>query len=261
MKVWDTRMLSDAKGPVKVFEDLPCGHEKAGVCASPCGRWLVAGTSEQKVTMGNSTVKVWDAQDFSHVKTLDFGKRGPIKFAWPRELNQLIVGTSTGEVTMLYSPYSSKKGALHFVGRRAKPKADMDLGRSGPGPIFNMTDPAEIQKFYSTGHGNMQKIRAAEARATQKTMTPVRPPDKKNTMAAQSDSMAFAALALKNGAKVLHLQNTSGQEKDAQKALLKYAHVDKESALFGGAYRDTQPEKILDWSVDESEGTSACSRP
>merc|ERR1712151_111035 len=132
--------------------------------------------------------------------------------------------------------------------------AEMSIGRSGPGPIFNMTDPEEIKKFYATGHGDMQKIRRAEARAAQKTMTPIRPPDKNNTQAATTDSMAFAALVLKNGAKLLNLQNSSGQERDSQKALLKYADVDKAPSLVGQAYKDTQPTNILDWSVDESEG-------
>lgn len=252
MKVWDTRMLSDAKGPVKTWEDLPCGHEKSGLCISPCGQWIATGTAPEKASMGNSTVKIWETKDFKHVKTLDFGKKVPVKFAWPKELNQLIVGTSTGEVSMFYSPYASKRGALHFVGKKAKVKAEIDMGRSGPGPIFNMTDSEDIKKFYATGHGDMSKIRRAETRAAQKTITPIRPPDAKNTMAATSDSMAFAAMVMKSGAKILNLQNASGQEKDSQKALHKYADVDKNPDLVGHVYKDNpQP---LDWSVDLSEG-------
>mmetsp|Transcript_5548 Transcript_5548/g.12093 ORF Transcript_5548/g.12093 Transcript_5548/m.12093 type:complete len:764 (-) Transcript_5548:226-2517(-) len=253
MKVWDTRMLSDAKGPVKTFDNLHCGSEKSGLATSPCGRWIVTGTSPEKAGSGNSTVRVWETEEFKNVSTIDFGKKMPTKFAWPKALNQLIVGSSTGEVTMLYSPYSSKKGAMHFVGKRAKAKADHDLGSAGSGPIFNMTDPEEIKKFYSTGHGNMQRIRRAEARQAQKTMVPVRPPDKNNTQAATSDSMAFAALALKNGAKILNLNNAGQWEQDSQKALLKYANTQGDS-LLGKAYETSQPTQILDWSVDESEG-------
>jgi len=255
MKVWDTRMLSDAKGPVKVWNDLPCGHEKAGLCTSPDGRFIVTGTPLQRTAGGSATVRVWDAKDFSHAKTLDFGKKNPIRFAWPRDLNQLIVGTSTGEVTMLYSPFSSKKGAMHFVGKKAKTKSSTELGTAGPGPIFNMTDPGDIKKFYSTGHGNMQKIRRQETRQAQKTMTPIRPPAMESAAAQTSDGMAFAALVLKHGAKQLNLQKTSGQEPDAQKALLAYADkADKNPSLVGHAYAKTDPERVLDWSVDESEG-------
>merc|ERR1712060_902177 len=67
--------------------------------------------------------------------------------------------------------------------------------------------------------------------------------------------MAFAALVLKHGAKQLNLQNTSGQDVDAQRALLAYAEkTEKDPQLFGSAYAKTQPENLLDWSVDESEG-------
>merc|ERR1712039_874543 len=100
-----------------------------------------------------------------------------------------------------------------------------------------------------------QKIRRQEARQAQKTMTPIRPPEMESAAAQSSDTMAFAALVLKHGAKQLNLQKTSGQEPDAQKALLAYSDkVDKNPSLVDHAYAKTQPQKILDWSVEESEG-------
>jgi len=255
MKVWDLRMLSDKKGPLKVFSDLPCGHEKAGICVSPDGRYIAAGTPfEKTAASGNAVVRVFDATSYKQVRTLDFGKRSGLRFAWPQELNQLVVGTTTGEVSMLYNPSTSRKGALHFVGRKAKVKASHELEDASQAPIFNMTDPEEIKKFYSTGHGNMQKIRRQEARQAQKTLTPIKPPSKDGA-AGTSDGMAFAAMVLKAGAKQLHLNNASGQEKDSQKALLAYQEkAEKDPILIGRAYKDSQPQQLLDWSVDESEG-------
>uniref|UniRef100_A0A6U6WAJ8 Anaphase-promoting complex subunit 4 WD40 domain-containing protein n=1 Tax=Zooxanthella nutricula TaxID=1333877 RepID=A0A6U6WAJ8_9DINO len=254
MKIWDCRMLSDAKGPVKSFEDLPCGHEKAGVCTSPDGRYIVAGASPGKGAAAPATVRVYDSLDFALAKSLDFGAKAPLRFCWPKELNQLVVSTSVGEVTMLYSPFSSKKGALHFVGKKAKRASEQQGGFAGQGPIFNMSDPTDIKKFWATGHGNMQSIRRQEARQSQKTLTPIRP-GQGDKNAGSSDQMAFAALVLKSGAKQLHLQNTTGQEKDSQKALLAYADKAEKNPVFvDQAYSKTQPTKLLDWSVDESEG-------
>jgi len=255
MKIWDTRMLSDAKGPVKVLGDLPCGgQEKAGVCVSPDGKYLVAGTAFAKGALGSASVRIYDTEDYQQVKALDFGKKSPLKFLWPSELNQLVVSTSSGEVTMLYSPFSSKKGALHFVGKKAKTRAASAIEYAGTGPIFNMTDKDDIQKFWSTGHGNMQSIRRQEARQAQKTLTPIRPPVQGDKNAGSSDQMAFAALVLKSGAKQLHLNNAVGVEKDSQKALLAYAEKTAKPSLVDHAYAKTQPTKILDWSVEESEG-------
>lgn len=247
MKVWDCRMLSDEKGPIKTFDDLATFHEKSGVCSSPDGRYIVTGTSSEKVALGDATVRVYDTTDFRLVRTLDFGKRPGIRFAWPRELNQLIVGTSSGEVVMLYSPFSSKKGAMHFVGRKAKLKSAI-MESESMGPVFCMTDRHDIEKFYTTGHGNMARIRKHEARMSQKTKTPTRP----NFVDPGRDAADFQAAVLKNGGIRL---NSNTREQDSQKALLSYADkAEKDSKFVLNAYKSTQPEKILDYTIEVSEG-------
>lgn len=266
MKVWDCRMLSDAKGPVKTWTDLPCANERTGVCTSPDGRYIVTGTSFEKgAAMGNATVRVYDAKDFSHARTLDFGQKSCIRCKWPEEINQLVVGTSTGEVVMLYSPFSSKKGALHFIGRKAKKLESHQLEAAGETLIFNMTDKDDIKKFWSTGHGNMMKMRRTEARAGNKELAPTLPPGvKQGTMKPQSDGMAFAALALKAGAKRLNLNSTrtGSNATDAQKTLLSYQEkIEKKGhqmSLMGEAYhiaQDAASDKHkIDWTDDVSEG-------
>lgn len=254
LKLWDCRMLSDAKGPIKVFDGLPAESEKTTLCASPDGRYLVTGTSFVKGALGSASLKVYDTKTLGLVKSIDFGKRSVTRVAWPKDINQLVVGTTTGDVVMLYSPFSSKKGALHFVGRKAKSKSDLqvlDGETGGAGPIFNMTDKDDIQRFYTTGHGNMTKIRRHEARQTSKNMAPIRPSE----IRTEDHGGSFVAAVLKSGATRL----TSGIEKDSQKALLAYApEADKASAgrdnYIDRAYHLTQPVKLLDYSVDESEG-------
>ncbi|CAE7908098.1 wdr70 [Symbiodinium microadriaticum] len=260
MKVWDCRMLSDAKGPVKVFDDLRTAHEKTGICTSPDGRYLVTGTSLAKGALGSATLRLYDVKTFGLVKSLDFGKKSPLRVVWQKDLNQLVVTTTVGEVFMLYSPFSSRKGALHFVGRKAKTKSvysSIEEDGQGSGPIFNMTDPAEMQRFYQTGHGDMYKIRRGEARKVNKNMTPTRP-DEAGTKMPDQKFGDFAALAIKAGAQTLHLNNTRVTDTDSQKALLEYQ--DKISAdaaktsLVDRAYSNNQPTKILDWSEEQSEG-------
>lgn len=255
LKIWDCRMFSDAKGPVKVWDDLPAGLDKSGVCASPDGKYIVAGTSFRKGALGNASLRVYDTASFSQVKSLDFGTRSVVKVAWPRDINQIVVGTSTGEVTMLYSPFSSTKGAMHFVGRKARSKDALEIeGQTGgTGPIFNMTDKDDIQKFYTTGHGNMTKIRRHEARQSQKTKGPIRP----SSLATEHSGGDFAALVLKAGAQRI----TNIREKDSQKALLAYAeggskanNAKPHGNVFDSAYAGSQPMTLLDYTVQESEG-------
>eukprot|EP00747_Dinoflagellata_sp_TGD_P163576 gnl/TRDRNA2_/TRDRNA2_182373_c0_seq1.p1 gnl/TRDRNA2_/TRDRNA2_182373_c0~~gnl/TRDRNA2_/TRDRNA2_182373_c0_seq1.p1 ORF type:complete len:771 (+),score=172.36 gnl/TRDRNA2_/TRDRNA2_182373_c0_seq1:59-2314(+) len=254
MKFWDCRMLSDEKGPLSRIEDIPAGHEKTGVCASPDGRYVVTGTSFRKGVKGSASVRVYDTQEFKLEKSMDFGARSVVRLCWHKEMNQILVGTGSGEVVMLYSPYSSKKGALHFVGKRAKVKDSSQMEDTVFGPIFNMTDHQDVMKFYSTGHGNMTRIRQTEARKEQKTKVPERP--RKND---GSDSAATAGTTLVHKTIMKH-EYPSGKndflDKDSQQALLAKHDVAAKNPIFvDHAYKKNQPVKILDYSVDEqSEG-------
>jgi len=255
VKVWDCRMLSDAKGPVHTFENLPTEQEKSGVCVSADGKHLVAGMSSKTVGGYSSSVRVFDMKTFKLVRTLDFEKRAPTQFVWPREQNQIFVGTSAGNVSVLYNPATSKKGAMYFVGRKVKAK---ELGMAEQegrmGPIFNMSVGEDIQRFYATGHGNMTRIRNQEARHAQKTVTPLKPQETVGPIGKMTDTQNFVALAIKSGGQRMKLKSTGEIEADSQKALLKYADKAKEWGLFDGAYNKTQPQKLLDWREEEGEG-------
>jgi len=254
VKVWDCRMLSDAKGPLHTFGNLPTEQEKSGVCVSADGKHLVVGTSSKTVGGYSSSVRVFDAKTFDSVRTLDFAKRAPTLLAWPREQNQIFVGTSAGSVSVLYNPATSKKGAMYFVGKKVRAK---DLGLAEQegrmGPIFNMSVGEDIQRFYATGHGNMTRIRNQEARHNQKTVTPLRPQETVGPIGKQTDSANFAALAIQAGAKRLNLKSERNIEADSQKALLKYADKAKAWGLFDKAY-EKSGDKVLDFTEEQSEG-------
>merc|ERR1712226_836598 len=99
---------------------------------------------------------------------------------WQREINQLLVGTSAGEIVMLYNPYSSTKGAMYFVGKHKRSRAAEKMEYSMMGPIFNMTDPKDCTKFFSLQKSKlpmMMTLRRTEARENQKTVTPDKPPE------------------------------------------------------------------------------------
>merc|ERR1712151_103147 len=92
-------------------------------------------------------------------------------------------------------------------------------------------------------------IRRGEARHSQKTLTPIRP----STISPEDHGGSFAAAVLKSGAKRLTA------EKDSQKALLAYHEKTEQTAktkenFIFRAYLETQPERILDYSVEQSEG-------
>jgi len=256
MKLWDCRVLSDAKGPVHTWKGLPTTHEKQRICSSPDGKYIVAGTSYDRATNANATVRVYNAEDdFSQIKSLDFGKRSVVGLTWHGEINQILIGTSTGEVVMLYSPFSSKKGALHFVGRHRRSKHDEEFELVGP--IWPMVDGPDIAKFYQTaaGPGSMQVVRKMEIRQNQKTITPLRPAELDGKTATTMGTKLVSQVILKYEGK----NRTANQ--DSQKELLKYApggekHAGKtgEKQEYMSTYLKNQPVNILDYTMDEGEG-------
>jgi len=254
MKMWDCKQLSDAKGPMHAWEDLPCALEKTAVCSSPDGKYIVTGTSFIKGSKANASLRVYSAEDFALVKSLEFGQKSVVSIVWQREINQVLVGTSTGEVVMLYSPYSSKKGALHFVGRHKRVVSAHELEGSIMGPIFNMTEPKDCAKFYSLQTSKlpiMQTIRRQEARVAQKTITPALP--------AALDMKTATTAGTKLVSKVI--LETEGRsnihDQDAQKVLLAvgdrgYGMMKGEDPVYLRAYENNV--KILDYTMPEGEG-------
>merc|ERR1739838_1029868 len=94
-----------------------------------------------------------------------------------------------------------------------------------------------------------------ESHHNHKTMTPVRPQETVGPIGKQTDSANFAHLAIKAGAKRLNLKTgATAVEVDSQKALLKYADKAKEWGLFDKAYEKSQPQKLLDYTEEQSEG-------
>jgi len=259
MKIWDLRMFSDEKGPIHCISNLQTGHEKTGVCASPDGRYVVTGTSFAKAAQGNhGTVRVYDTKDsYKLVRTLDLGPRSAVKLSWAKELNQIAVGTGNGDIVMLYSPYSSKKGALHFVGKKARAKGSHEMSEQTMGPIFNFTDGKDIKKFYQLGDGNLSRMRRMEARQNQKTKVPEQPHTREGTGEASfGNKTLFTSLVMTAASKQQGAHKLANE--DARDVLLSYADAsekaDGDESFVNRAYKANQPVNILDYTPDDGEG-------
>jgi len=181
---------------------------------------------------------------------LDFGQRSLVGCCWHKDINQVLVGTSTGEVVMLYSPYSSKKGALHFVGRHRRAKEGHELEDAGMYPIFPMVEGKDIAHFYKTARGNLTSLRKQAARENQKTITPVRPAALDGKTATTSGTKLVSKTILDLEGKSRVLIDEKGRATDSQKVLLKYADKPGEKRQ----YMEGVPQAPLDYTVEESEG-------
>ena len=156
--VWDLRKAS--QGPVHKFGNLESLFATSNVCWSPDGNFLCAGTSVRKGDKGQAgRLKFFSAQAGGEaVLSLQVASEGAslVQCAWHRELKQVLCGTSTGELRLLYDPLISKHGALLSAGRvprKAKPSdesANVDPPSAYPGiiinppalPLFQVSSPA-----------------------------------------------------------------------------------------------------------------------
>lgn len=134
VKVWDVRKTSE---PLLTFTGVESLFQTSNISFSPDGRFLVAGTSVRK-GQGTGTLKFFDVlnQQSSTPAAATSGMPPPpstplfeigvapgasvIQCLWHPELNQILCGTSTGDIKLLYDPLTSKKGALLSAGRQAR---------------------------------------------------------------------------------------------------------------------------------------------
>lgn len=260
LKLWDVRMLSDQKGPVKSVGGLPNEHDKTGVCASPDFRYVVTCTSakgdkKKGIIDTNGTVKVFDSTNLEQKKSIDIGPMSPLKPLWHKLLNQIVVSTDAGEAVMLYNPQRSKKGALYFVGRKAKgPKTDSGAIH---GPIFNISHAEGWKGYNDVADGTMQSMRKVQAKYNVKDMLPERP----EAIGSDMQIINGQRLALNETPSIITqtiLAHMGGKNRlrteDSQKALHKFSFADDAPELVGHAYAgNPQP---LDWTQDESEAAT-----
>jgi len=212
-------------------------------------------------------LRVYNADDFSVEKKLDFGKRSVISLRWHGGLNQLLVGCGNGECVMLYSPFSSKHGALHFVGRHRRAKEGHEIEGEAMSRVFCMTDSADIQAFYQTGRGNVQSERRRITRAEQKTTVPVKPAALDGKTATTTGTQLVSKVILETEGKSKYAND------DSQKVLLEYADKEKQlqstkndgpvgldgkNSIYMKAYEGNV--HLLDYSVEDGAGDQMMSQ-
>lgn len=125
MKLWDVRRF---KEPLRTFGDLEVVHSGADCVFSPDGSVVVCGTSvDSRNSKARGRVVFFDVEGHSdepiYEVPLGFGESA-ISLAWHPVLNQVLVGTSAGNIVALYSPQHSKKGVMFSVGKQARARSE-----------------------------------------------------------------------------------------------------------------------------------------
>merc|ERR1719316_616419 len=151
---------------------------------------------------------------------------------------------------MLYNPQRSKKGALYFVGRRAK-APEHDSGKI-QGPILLTSTYTGYWEFIKAGDGTMKTIRKEAAKDRDGARLPQRPQTLGTNLAPEGEVKPGTSIFTQT-----YLAHMGGKkrlyEEDSQKALLSFAdECEANPWLVEHAYEGNKAP--LDYSEVEGDG-------
>jgi len=253
MKVWDVRKLND---PLKVFLDLPSYIPTTQCIFSPNEKFIMTGTGCRKNEDGTGYLYIWDAKTFKLVRQLGLVPDGSVtSMLWSEHTNQIAVGGSDG-TRVLYSPKTSKKGAMLCVGKHAR-KQDFDVSL-GNQIIVN---PHALPMYRQDTGNKRQKERARQGAATKMPQRPLSGPDGQGGIL-NSGSSFFSHALMKNVVKkddrsqdpreVYLNQTTKPSGAGGVNPYFKKGTTDFSESV----YNKTQPKPIFDYSIPDHEQTA-----
>jgi len=237
MKLWDIRKFSK---PVQCFEDLEVVHSGCDCIFSPDGALVVTGTSvDSRRATERGRVVFYDVEGHSrdpvYEVPLGFGE-SVLSLSWHPILNQILVGTSAGNIVALYNPQRSKKGVLFSVGKHAKKKTDYFSTVDVTGGVI--LTPNALPMFADPKSKKEQKA------LDRKDPIKSKKPDFPGTGPTRPDFVPrnhnYTEMMIQQRKKDRYL------DKDAREELLKYDAITKANPYWvEPSYAGTQPVKIL----------------
>jgi len=240
LKIWDLRNFRQC---LSSFDDLPnFGHVNS--IFSPDEKLILTGTSVRK-GQGTGLLVFYDKTLLKRVKQIGVASgSGVTNVLWHPKINQIITGTSSGNIHVMYDPELSTKGALLSIVRKPREKDPNDY--EPPRPIIA---PNSLPMYYETP--GSQRRQAKERFNPTKSAKPI------ELAMARVDTTRIGPGRLgKLGSSLTqylmknHISKDNSRDQDPREALLKYKDADK-NPFFFKIYQETQPKTIFDTSEQE----------
>ena len=86
-------------------------NDRTGICISPDEKFVLTGTSVKK-GYGYGMLVAYDAQLGLQSSRIAVSQDSVISVMWNEEINQIIVGSSDGNMRIFYDPEKSQKGVM-----------------------------------------------------------------------------------------------------------------------------------------------------
>ncbi|KAI5819932.1 WD40-repeat-containing domain protein [Pyronema omphalodes] len=220
IKLWDMRNLNK---PLAVRTDFPTPHHAETS--------LIFTTNNTSLLTGDNTgnLHVLSAATLQSSETHSISDSPIISLTYHAKLNQLLLGTASGSVHILFSPNSSTKGAKTII------EAPLRKRHIDDDPTFN-TDSAAVSGDSILVPGQNQK------RKNELIRKPMKPPITPWGKSQPDQEHIRKSIAL-----------ASMRDEDPREALLKYADKAESDPMFTGVWKKNQPKPIYAEVEDEEE--------
>eukprot|EP00828_Plagiopyla_frontata_P036859 TRINITY_DN4854_c0_g1_i6.p1 TRINITY_DN4854_c0_g1~~TRINITY_DN4854_c0_g1_i6.p1 ORF type:complete len:281 (-),score=54.23 TRINITY_DN4854_c0_g1_i6:31-873(-) len=183
-----------------------------------------------------SQLRFFDAMTFEEKAKITLGEVSITDILWNREINQIIVGQSDGNIKIFYDNEMSKKGAMQCITRQPRKKIEDNA------MCDIVLDPNDYPELHF-GEPRKKKKTFTEIRNDPSvSKLPVQPYRKQD----KGGRLGVTNTVSQNLMRNLHqIQDT--KKEDSQKVLLSLAEIAKNSNLYvNNAYEKTQPKTKFD---------------
>ncbi|OLL26932.1 WD repeat-containing protein 70 [Neolecta irregularis DAH-3] len=257
VKLWDTRNFTKA---VRSKEGLDNAFSETNIVYSPDQQYLCSGISVSPESDGTGSLMVLDAMTLETVQQVPIEKASVISCLWHGKLNQIIIGSSNGKITVLYSPELSTNGAKLALSKTRK-KRFIDDDAS----LTTDIDGSTLVNVLPSGNPDPTD-------STQVSSRRLANMNRKDPIKSKKPDLPFGGLwgtgglyGKKREPEKISENLESMRDEDPRVALLKYDELSKNDPMFTrgiyqrestancAAYQKTQPVPVFGEFEEEEE--------
>jgi len=231
VKLWDIRSF---KRPIAERPGVPTLYPSTNAIFSPDNKHIVTGSGGSEKG-GHGALLFLGRQNLEVVKELDVGAT-PVVVQWHPKINQIIVGLTSGALTVLYSPQTSLNGAKLLLNKGpAKRPTIEDMSDAVAAPAIIIPGVTRDGEFTS-GLPNKRKRDKdrQDPRKSRRPELPVHGPGRGGRVGASATQHV-----------VQNLVRDTTRDEDPREALLKFAKVGEEDPQWTAAWRINQPKPVF----------------
>ncbi|KAF7339671.1 hypothetical protein MSAN_02182100 [Mycena sanguinolenta] len=232
VKLWDVRAF---KKPLATRADLATLYPNTNAVFSPDDKYIITGAGAS-AKGGSGKLLFLDKNGLEVVKTLEVDAT-PVKVFWHSKINQIVTGLSSGQICVLYSPFTSLNGAKLLANKGPPRKRTVE----------DMSDALAAPTIHIPGESTMFKegdgiIRMNKRKRDNNQMDPrkLRRPELPVTGPGRGGRVGASATQHV----VQNLVRDTTRDEDPREALLKYANTEKDP-LWTAAWQQNQPKPVF----------------